>query len=109
MSPEVVSTLVVTSNASGTVEFAVKVVPGASRSRLAGMLGTALKVAIAAPPEGGKVNAALCAFLAKQLGLRPAQIEVISGHTQPRKRVRIRGLSESELRQRLAQAPDRSS
>ncbi len=105
MSPEEAATLVLSSSASGAVEFDVKVVPGASRSRVAGVLGAALKVAIAAPPEGGKANAALCALLAEQLGLRSAQVAVIAGHTHPRKHVRVSGLSASELRRRLTQAP----
>ena len=43
----------------------MKVVPGASRTRLAGQLGDALKVAVAAPPEAGKANAALIELLAQ--------------------------------------------
>ena len=35
----------------GGVELTVKVVPGASRTRVAGVWGTALKLAVAAPPE----------------------------------------------------------
>ena len=34
----------------------VKVVPGASRTKVVGVLGDRLKVAVAAPPEGGKAG-----------------------------------------------------
>ena len=47
----------------------VKVVPGAARSEVAGRLGAAVKVRVAAPPEGGQANRAVCALLAERLGL----------------------------------------
>ena len=59
--------------------FAVKVVPGASRDRIVGTLGQALKVAVSAPAEKGAANKALLKLLAKRLDLRPAQIQILSG------------------------------
>ena len=74
------------------VQLQVKVVPGASRTRLAGQLGDRLKVQVAAPPEAGKANALLCRLLAELLGLPARQVQVTAGHTQPRKTVLIQGL-----------------
>src|SRR5947207_8641105 len=48
----------------------VKVVPGASRDRIAGKLGDALKVQVSAAAERGKANAAVIAVIAATLGLR---------------------------------------
>ena len=44
---------------AGGVELSVKVVPGASRTKVAGVWGVALRIAVAAPPEAGKANAAV--------------------------------------------------
>lgn len=87
------------------VEFALKVVPGAARDRLGGLLGDALKVYVTAPPEDGRANAAVIHVLVQVLGVRTADCQIVSGHSSPRKRVRISGLSASELRKRLSRPP----
>lgn len=80
------------SAAPGGVALKVKVVPGASRSKVAGVLGDRLKVAVAAPPEGGKANKAVCELLAETLGVSAKAVEVTAGHTQPRKTVVVSGV-----------------
>jgi len=77
------------------------VVPGASRDRIAGPLGDRLKVQVRQPPEKGAANKALCRLLAKALGVRPADVEVIRGPTRPEKDVRIGGLDPAEAARRL--------
>jgi hypothetical protein len=89
----------------GGIEFRVKVVPGASRSRLAGQLGEALKVAVAAPPEAGKANAALIDLLAQVLRVKRADVAVVSGRGSPLKRVAVAGVTVREARARLLPAP----
>ena len=69
----------------------VKAVPGASREALAGVLGDRLKVRVAEPPEGGRANAAICALVARTLGLRPRQVAVQAGHASAEKTLRIDG------------------
>lgn len=85
----------------GGSALAVKVVPGASRDRLAGVLGEALKIATSAPPEKGKANAAVAAALAKAIGVDRRDVTLLSGQTNPRKEFRIAGLTAVELRSRL--------
>ncbi len=82
--------------------LAVKVVPGASRTRIAGRYGEGIKVQVAAAPEKGKANAAVVALLAETLGVREACVALVSGQTQPRKVFRIEGLDDVELNRRLS-------
>ena len=81
--------------------LAVKVVPGASRSRIAGRYGDGIKVQVAAAPEKGKANAAVIEVLADALGIRESQVVLVSGPTQPRKVFRIDGVDDAEFQRRL--------
>ena len=76
----------------GGVALRVKVVPGASRSRIKGILADRLKVTVAAPPEAGKANAAVCALLAKALGAPRRDVSVVAGAQQPLKTIEVVGL-----------------
>ncbi|MCK4343624.1 MAG: DUF167 domain-containing protein [Phycisphaerae bacterium] len=87
----------------GGVEMTVKVVPGAARTKVVGGWGTALKVAVSAPPEGGRANAAVRKLLASVLGVKKADITIVRGLTQPVKRVTASGLTVAQARERLAQ------
>lgn len=86
-----------------THEILVKAVPGASRSQIAGPLGDRLKIRISAPPEGGKANKAICALIAKELGISKASVEIIRGQTSPEKSVRIAGVSDEAIATLLGQ------
>lgn len=75
----------------------VKVVPGARRSEVVGRLGDRLKVRVAAPPEDGKANRAVCELLAAAVGCRAADVSVIAGHANPEKVLLVRGRTAAEL------------
>jgi hypothetical protein len=79
----------------------IKVVPNASRDRIGGELAGELKVFVSAAPEKGKANKAVCRLLAKGIGLKPQQVSVASGQTNPRKLIRLEGIAAAELRARL--------
>lgn len=87
--------------AGGGVTFAVRVVPRASRNEIAGIHGNALKVRLTAPPIEGRANEALIAFLAKRLGVRKSQVEIVAGATSRRKMIRVIGLLAQEVGERL--------
>jgi uncharacterized protein len=72
------------------IELRLKVVPGASRSQIVGVLGDRLKIRVAEAPEQGKANRAVISLLSGWLGIN--SIEIISGHGSPEKTVRVPGL-----------------
>jgi uncharacterized protein (TIGR00251 family) len=74
---------------AGGIELRIKVVPGASRSEVAGALGDRLKVRVAAPAEAGKANRAVVELLRSWLGV--VEVEIVSGRSSPAKTVRVPG------------------
>jgi uncharacterized protein len=87
--------------AEGAIAFAVRVVPRAGRTAVAGVRGDALLVRLAAAPVEGAANDALIAFLATVFDLPRRDIAIVSGHKSRDKRVALAGLSESEITSRL--------
>ena len=83
----------------GGIRLRLKVQPKARRETIAGWApdpdGQVLKVSVGAPPEDGKANAAVIALLAKRLGVAKSAISVVSGATDRRKLVEIRGEPEN--------------
>jgi len=79
----------------------VKAVPGASRSEIVGRLGEALKIRVAAPPEGGKANREILELLAERLGLPAASVTLVSGAASSAKVVELRGITAEQAWARL--------
>jgi len=92
----------------GTAILSVHVVPGAARNEIIGVEGGTLKVRVAAPPVKGKANQALVKLLAKTLGLRKSQVEIVSGHRARRKMVKVEGMEKIALLD-LLKRPQRRS
>ncbi len=68
----------------------VKVIPRSAKSEIVGeMADGTLKIKIAAPPEHGKANEALCNFLAAHFGVRRGGVTIVSGHSAALKLVRV--------------------
>ncbi len=86
----------------GAVLIAVKAVPGAKRDQVAGVLGERLKVRVSQPPEDGKANRAICALLAKELGVRPSAVRVVRGESSAEKVVRVEGIGLAVVDARFA-------
>lgn len=80
----------------------VKAQPGARRNGLNGVQEGRLKVAVTQAPEKGKATVAVQETLAKALGVRKSQVELLSGATSPEKRFLLRGQSEAAMAERLA-------
>ena len=81
-------------DAEGLV-ITARVTPKASREAIQGAMptadGQALKIAVTAPADKGKANAAVCALLAKTFKVAKSSVAVIGGETDRRKVVRIVG------------------
>ena len=76
----------------------VKAVPGSSRDEIAGAVGDRLKVRVSVPAQAGKANDAICALLARALGVRARNVTVESGHTSRQKTIRMRGVSLDDVK-----------
>ena len=72
-----------------------RVSPKASRTAIQGIMptpeGEALKIAVTAPADKGKANAAVTALLAKTFGVAKSSVAVVAGETDRRKTLRILG------------------
>ncbi len=76
---------------------------GAGRNEIRGLQEGMLKVSVTQVAEKGKANKALVGLLAKGLGLRKSQVELLGGKTSSKKRFLVRGVTPEELRERIAQ------
>jgi len=76
----------------GGVELALQIQPRASRSEVVGPHGGAIKLRLAAPPVDGEANEELIRFLARTLRVPKSAVEIVSGSTGKKKRVRVVGV-----------------
>lgn len=81
----------------GSVIFAVRVLPRASKSEIVGEHDGALKIRISSPPVDGAANAELIKVLAKHFGVSKSSVEVVSGQTSRLKHVRVVGIIAADI------------
>ncbi len=72
-----------------SVRLRLRVSAGASRRRVLGVHGGALKLSVKAPPEKGRANKDVVALVAETFGLTPADVTILSGETSPDKVVKL--------------------
>ncbi|HEX7376360.1 MAG TPA: DUF167 domain-containing protein [Pirellulales bacterium] len=75
---------------------------GARRNELRAGDDGLMRVSVTQAPEKGKANKAIIEVLARELGLKRSQIELLAGQTAAQKRFLIRDISQQELAGRLA-------
>ena len=85
------------------VSVRLKVVPGASRTRIVGLLDNRLKIAVSAAPADGQANRAVCELLAKVFATSKRHVVLVRGQTQPLKTAEIHGASLSDITTKLKQ------
>jgi len=84
------------------VILSVRVTPRAGRTAIAGMLDGVLHVKLAAAPVEGAANAALIDLLCRQLHVPKRSLRIATGERSRTKTVEISGLTDEEVRTRLA-------
>ena len=72
--------------------------PRASRSRVVGVRGGALEVAVTAPPVDGQANAEVVRVVAKYFGVKRRAVEIVSGEGARTKLVSVAGLTAHDVR-----------
>ena len=88
-------------DADGNAVIRLHVQPGAGKTAIVGRHGDAVKVRVAAPPEGGRANDAVVALIAATFDVKLAQVRLLSGESSRAKRVQIDGVEESEVERLL--------
>jgi uncharacterized protein YggU (UPF0235/DUF167 family) len=75
------------------VRFAVRLTPRGGADRIDGVVDGALRVRVAAPPVDEAANRALLRLLARELGVAPSALRIVSGTTARTKTVAVDGAS----------------
>ena len=88
--------------ADGTVLVRLHVQPKASKTRLLGIFDGCLKIAILAPPVDGKANEEVIKFLAGLLTLPNRNLSLKSGMQGRRKQILVKGMTVTEVRNKLS-------
>ena len=78
----------------GVIYVNVKVIPKAQKTELVEMMEgvdgeQVLKVKVAAVPEKGQANTALCEYFAKQMKVSKGMVSVVQGQTSQRKVIKV--------------------
>ena len=79
----------------------VRAQPRASRNAITLEPDGRVRVAITEPPVDDAANAAVCRFLAKQIGVPARDVALIQGERSRDKVLHIQGVSPQQVRERL--------
>jgi uncharacterized protein len=91
----------VLSGGPGGLTLAVRVIPRAGVTKIAGVRQERLLVRLAAPPVDGAANDALLAFFSKILSIPSRNITIATGHQRRDKRIVLSGITRPDAEQRL--------
>lgn len=83
---------------TGAVIVDIHVMPNAPRTQIQGLHDAALHLRLKAPPVDGKANFELVAWLARELRVPRASVELIRGETARRKQLRVAHSSVADAR-----------
>ena len=86
------------------IALTVYVQPRASKTRIAGMHGNAVKICVTAPPVENKANGAVVRFFADLFGVPKSAVSIKSGGHGRNKKILIHDLGPGEARKTLSRA-----
>ena len=81
----------------GTVTFAVRVQPRASRNEVAGVMEGSLKIRLQAPAVENRANDALRQLLAELLKRPKSAVRILAGERSRTKRIEVSGVTPAEV------------
>ncbi len=79
------------------VRLRVHVTPRSGRDIVSGWRGDELAIRVTVPPEGGKANAAVCALIARELGIPKSSVDVVVGTGSRHKQIAIEGVTQARI------------
>ena len=85
----------------GGIVFTAKIIPGSSRTVVAGLLDGMVKIKVAVVAEKGKANQCLVEFLAEKLGVKKKDVSIVSGQASSVKQIKVDRISAEELAEKL--------
>ena len=94
----------ITNLKNNNLAFSVYVQPRASRNKIAGMHGNAIKVYVTAPPVENKANGAVIHLFADLFGVPKSVVSIKSGRQGRKKKVLIRNLALEDAQETLSRA-----
>lgn len=84
------------------VILSIRVTPNAKKTAIVGLWNKShLKITLNAPPTDGRANEVLISFLSKILSVNKSDISIICGQTAREKKIQIRGLNITNIRQKI--------
>ena len=83
------------------VVLSIKAQPRAGRTEIVGLLGSELKVKVAAPPVDSAANEALMEYLSERLKCPRRAVILVRGQTSTHKQVAVHGLTAEQIAERL--------
>ena len=89
------------------IVLAVRVIPRAGRSGLAGTRDDAVLVRLGAAPVDGAANAELVVVLAEAFGVPRRNVVILSGERSRHKRVQVRGVDGATAAAVISAVPQR--
>jgi uncharacterized protein len=85
------------SERDGSIVFAVRVTPRASRDAIEGEYQGALRVRLTAPPVEDRANDALRRLLAARLNVAVSAVRIVGGEKSRNKRVEVTGIKSARV------------